>query len=144
MPSAWSRTAFLARVRRGCPERLAIPPDLPAALGYDAVGIPAEHGQRIIDALPRIGCVFADSRRWWWIVPSGSHIDVAWPDVTQYAVGGLITARAAPGPARPSPGPRLIHRPADSPYTPPLPLYFAACHLAGTPCGPPVVTVPRR
>jgi hypothetical protein len=110
------------RAPRGCRRRLVLPPDLPAALGCDAVGIPAEHGQRIVDALPRIGCVFADDRHWWWIVPSGSHLGVVWPGFTQYSVGAQLTTA-------PSHDPRLIHRPHDSPYTPPLPLYFAACHI---------------
>ncbi|WP_329310917.1 hypothetical protein [Streptomyces sp. NBC_01262] len=132
MPSFWPRPPLLSHTRtsprapRGCRRRLVLPPDLPAALGCDAVGIPAEHGQRIIEALPRIGCVFADERRWWWIVPSGSHLGVTWPGFTQYAVG----ARLATPPGQ---DPRLIHRPHDSPYTSPLPLYFVTCHLgAGT------------
>jgi hypothetical protein len=125
------RPPFLSRDRRGCRERrLAIPSDLPVPLGCDAVGMPAEHGQRIIDALPRTGCVFADDRRWWWIVPSGSHIGVVWPGFTRYAVGARVAAPLDRGSGRFSHCPRLIHRADDSPYTPPLPLYFVARHIA--------------
>jgi hypothetical protein len=117
------------------PARLAIPPEFSAGLGYDAVGTSPEHGERIMDCLPRVGCVFADEERWWWIVPSGSHIGVTWPTSTSYAVGArladpswtraLLRSRSA--------RPRLIHRPeGDSPYTPPIPLYFLACRLAGS------------
>jgi hypothetical protein len=117
------------------PARLAIPAELSAGLGYDAVGTSPEHGQRIMDCLPRVGCVFADDERWWWIVPSGSHIGVTWPASTSYAVGArladpswtrsLLRSRSA--------RPRLIHRPeGDSPYTPPIPLYFLTCRLAGS------------
>nr|WP_168516927.1 hypothetical protein [Streptomyces sp. S1D4-11]QIZ01422.1 hypothetical protein HEP87_06565 [Streptomyces sp. S1D4-11] len=117
------------------PARLAIPAELSADLGYDAVGTSPEHGHRIMDCLPRVGCVFADDERWWWIVPSGSHIGVTWPAATSYAVGArladpswtrsLLRSRSA--------RPRLIHRPeGDSPYTPPIPLYFLTCRLAGS------------
>lgn len=117
------------------PARLAIPPEFSAGLGYDAVGTSPEHGERIMDCLPRVGCVFADEERWWWIVPSGSHIGVTWPTSTSYAVGArladpswtraLLRSRSA--------RPRLLHRPeGDSPYTPPIPLYFLACRLAGS------------
>lgn len=110
--------------------RLAIPSNLSATLGYDAVGMPAEQGKLVMDCLPRVGCVFTDDRRWWWIVPSGSHIGVVWPSFTTYAVGAYVTAGPAPE-ARPH-RPALIHHPrGDSPYTPPIPLYFVTCHIAG-------------
>jgi hypothetical protein len=117
------------------PARLAIPPEFSAGLGYDAVGTSPEHGERIMDCLPRVGCVFADEERWWWIVPSGSHIGVTWPTSTSYAVGARLAdpswTRALPRSR--SARPRLFHRPeGDSPYTPPIPLYFLACRLAGS------------
>ncbi|WP_405534909.1 hypothetical protein OG787_09510 [Streptomyces sp. NBC_00075] len=106
-----------------------------ATLGCDAVGTPREHGQRIMDSLPRVGCVFADDQRWWWIVPSGSHIGVTWPPSTRYVVGAQLAdpSWTRTRPASPSVRPRLIHSPeGDSPYTPPIPLYFLACRLAGS------------
>ncbi|UIX35328.1 hypothetical protein [Streptomyces sp. GQFP] len=111
-------------------------PALPAErLGCDAVGTPREHGRRIMDSLPRVGCVFADDQRWWWIVPSGSHIGVTWPPSTRYVVGAQLAdpSWTRTRPASPSVRPRLIHSPeGDSPYTPPIPLYFLACRLAGS------------
>lgn len=108
---------------------LPIPDDLSGGLGHDAVGTTPEHGRRIMECLPRIGCVFADDRQWWWVVPTGSQIGVAWPSSTRYAVGATLTGWRGRGPAGRI---RLIHRPDhDSPYTPPLPLYFLTCRLAG-------------
>lgn len=129
------RTYIPAAPPHESPARLAIPAELSAGLGCDAVGTSPEHGERIMDCLPRVGCVFADDERWWWIVPSGSHIGVTWPSSTSYAVGArladpswtraLLRSRSA--------RPRLIHRPeGDSPYTPPIPLYFLTCRLAGS------------
>ncbi|AJE43097.1 hypothetical protein [Streptomyces nodosus] len=123
---------------RGRGGRLALPPEVIASLGYDAVGIPREHGERIKRSLPRVGCVFADDLRWWWIVPSGSDIGVTWPPSTSYAVDARLgfgdPASADPSWSGPRNGqPLLIHRPdGDSPYTPPIPLYFLACRLAGS------------
>jgi hypothetical protein len=114
--------------------RLVIPAELSASLGCDAVSTPAEHGVRIMNCLPRVGCVFVLGRKWWWIVPAGSHIDVRWPPGSGYTVGTCVPGTSwTRAPGRPSsPVPRLIHRPeAGPPYTPPLPLYFLACHLAG-------------
>lgn len=122
--------------------RLVLPEGLTATLGHDAVGTPRDHGERIMNRLPRVGCVFADDFRWWWIVPSGSQIDVTWPPSTSYAVDACVGRPPAPvGGVRPVDpswsGPRpdspvLIHRPdGDCPYTPPIPLYFLACRLAG-------------
>ncbi|MET8633998.1 hypothetical protein ACWEQ2_33630 [Streptomyces sp. NPDC004096] len=122
--------------------RLALPHELTAALGYDAVGLPREHGERVMASLPRVGCVFADDLRWWWIVPAGSDIGVTWPATTSYAIGAYLgpavpeagSCLADPSWSGPRPDrPALIHRPAgDSPYTPPIPLYFLACRLAGS------------
>ncbi|WP_330287097.1 hypothetical protein [Streptomyces sp. NBC_00576] len=115
--------------------RLVLPARLTAGLGCDAVGTPREHGQRIMDSLPRVGCVFADDQRWWWIVPSGSHLGVTWPPSTRYVVGAQLAdpSWTRTRPASPSARPRLIHSPeGDSPYTPPIPLYVVACRLAGS------------
>ncbi|MFD5573502.1 hypothetical protein [Streptomyces cadmiisoli] len=115
--------------------RLLIPTRLSTSLGYDAVGTPGEYGPRIMDRLPRVGCVFADDRHWWWIVPAGSHEGVVWPSPTAYAVGARM-ADPSWTPARPKPRadmPRLIHSPSEgSPYTPPIPLYFLICRLTGS------------
>ncbi|CAL9658444.1 hypothetical protein [Streptomyces sp. NPDC090994] len=126
---------------RQCPpehtERLRIPARLSADLGYDAVGLPREHGEHIMDRLPRVGCVFGDDRRWWWIVPSGSQIGVVWPPGTTYAVGARVADPSWTSTHRPKPGadrPGLIHAPrTGSPYTPPIPLYVLTCRLAGGP-----------
>ncbi|MEU8352682.1 hypothetical protein [Streptomyces sp. NPDC048845] len=82
-------------------------------------------------SLPRIGCVYADDQRCWWIVPAGSDIDVDWPPGTSYAVGARVTPPNVMGPPRRRP--RMIHHPhGGSPYTPPIPLYVLTCHLTGT------------
>ncbi|MDN0197900.1 hypothetical protein [Streptomyces sp. S.PNR 29] len=129
------RPPRLAPVLCDRPGRLTIPEQLPTSLGYDAVGTPWEHGERIMDRLPRVGCVFADDLRWWWIVPAGSHIGVTWPPSTSYAIGAHMAdpswtrTRPKPGPGHP----RLLHAPeSGSPYTPPIPLYFLTCRLAGS------------
>ncbi|MER6164514.1 hypothetical protein ABT188_07980 [Streptomyces violaceorubidus] len=122
-----------ARRPRPGPAPLSLPAGVRAGLGHDAVGTPASHGERILARLPRAGCVFADEGRWWWIVPSGSDIGVAWPSSAPYVAGDPSWTRARPG-ARAAPGPRLIHGPdGDSPYTAPIPLYFLVCRLAGVP-----------
>ncbi|KPH99291.1 hypothetical protein OK074_6103 [Actinobacteria bacterium OK074] len=122
-----------ARPADGSARRLVLPVEPPAGPGYDAVGTSSEHGERIMACLPRVGCVFADDRRWWWIVPSGSHIGVEWPPGTTYLVGADLADPSWTGGRTPESGrPHLIHRPADdSPYTPPIPLYFLTCRLAG-------------
>ncbi|MFJ6071095.1 hypothetical protein ACIQFU_09655 [Streptomyces sp. NPDC093065] len=125
-------TARPPRRRSPGPVSLRLPPGLRAGLGHDAVGTSASHGERILDRLPRAGCVFADGARWWWIVPSGSDIGVAWPFGTHYVVGDPSWTR--PRPADRPAGARLIHGPdGDSPYTAPIPLYFLVCGLAGVP-----------
>ncbi|MFH8441949.1 hypothetical protein ACH4D3_12045 [Streptomyces sp. NPDC018026] len=119
------------RRRRPGPAPLSLPAGLRAELGHDAVGTSASHGEHILARLPRAGCVFADEGRWWWIVPAGSDIGIAWPSGTHYAVGDPSWTRPRPDGGRPA-GPQLVHGPdGDSPYTAPLPLYFLACGLAG-------------
>ncbi|MFI6638192.1 hypothetical protein [Streptomyces sp. NPDC050504] len=102
--------------------RLPLPLALPATLGSDAVGVPARHGERLLDHLPRAGCVFADAGWWWWIVPAGSDLDLDWPPPVRYSSGAYVP----PG------SPRLVH-PSDgaTPYTPPIPLYLTVCQVLG-------------
>ncbi|MEV6399457.1 hypothetical protein AB0M39_32505 [Streptomyces sp. NPDC051907] len=105
--------------------RLVLPPTLPATMGCDAVGVPARYGFRLLDRLPRNGCVFADTNWWWWIVPAGSDLELIWPLPSHYARGACV----------PAVSPRLIRSPdtrGASPYTPPIPLYLMACQLTGT------------
>lgn len=110
--------------------RLTLPPSLPAALGCDAVGVPARYGFRLMSRLPGNGCVFADTDWWWWIVPAGSDADLRWPLPSCYAADAYVPDRR----------PRLIHRPdTTSPYTPPIPLYLMICQLTGV---APAWTVP--
>ncbi|MER6995616.1 hypothetical protein [Streptomyces sp. NPDC000410] len=126
-------TGLLGRRRDLAPEqvvRLDVPPGLPTTLGYDAVGVPARHGFRLLARLPRTGCVYADTDWWWWIVPAGSDQDLTWPLPSCYSPGGYVPAR----------DPRLIHWPDDgTPYTPPIPLYLMVCQITGT---APAWTVP--
>ncbi|MFE5488278.1 hypothetical protein [Streptomyces sp. NPDC056527] len=103
--------------------RLVVPPGFRTALGCDAVGVPARHGFRILSRLPAKGCVYADTDWWWWLVPTGSDLELTWPMPACYAPGAEIPDRR----------PRLIHRPdGTSPYTPPIPLYLLCCQLTGT------------
>ncbi|GEC05604.1 hypothetical protein SSP24_32590 [Streptomyces spinoverrucosus] len=133
-PPRSAATLHPAPVRQDHP-RLPIPPHLATSLGHDAVGTPVEHGESILNALPRVGCVFGDDRHWWWIVPAGSHIGITWPPSTTYAIGAGMRDPSWTA-TRPKPGtdhPRLIHSPMDgSPYTPPIPLYFLTCRLTGS------------
>ncbi|MFI6698028.1 hypothetical protein ACIBJC_03490 [Streptomyces sp. NPDC050509] len=123
------RTA-LQRLARGLRDtttprgiELPLPATLPASLGCDAVGVPAEHGFRLMARLPRTGCVFADTDWWWWIVPAGSDLDLTWPSPARYISGTKV----------PAVHPKLIHWPqAPTPYTPPIPFYLMVCQLSGT------------
>lgn len=120
-----TRGRFSGGCARGRRERvrLPLPPTLAATLGYDAVGVPARHGFRLMARLSRPGCVFSDGDWWWWIVPAGSDQDLTWPAPARYAAGGYV----------PRAQPRLIRHPgAGAPYTPPIPLYLMVCQLAGT------------
>ncbi|MGW0993742.1 hypothetical protein [Streptomyces sp. NPDC002520] len=104
------------------PLRLSVPEGMTAPLGCDAVAVPDRIGQQIVPRLPRVGCVYTDGTRWWWIVPSDSDYALPWPKPAHYAPGALAP-RAA----------RLIHRPEGTvPYTPPIPLYLALCRVTGT------------
>ncbi|MFI6346077.1 hypothetical protein [Streptomyces sp. NPDC050560] len=119
-------TATAARRRGRHRERLPLPQGAPAALGYDAVGIPQDDAARVMRRLSpsRAGCVFSLGELWWWIVPAGSHIDIAWPESTTYSVDAYVPS---------GPRPRLVHRPdGDSPYTSPILLYIVTCQIAGT------------
>jgi hypothetical protein len=103
--------------------RLALPSALVANLGFDAVGVPARYGFRLLGRLPRNGCVFADNDWWWWIVPAGSDLELTWPLPSHYAREAYV----------PGTNPRLIRWPdGTSPYTPPIPLYLMACQITGT------------
>ncbi|MFJ9525238.1 hypothetical protein GTX53_11990 [Streptomyces sp. SID5594] len=111
-----------AEESRGGRVQLSLPPSMSASLGCDAVGVPARHGFRLMSHLPRTGCVFAEADRWWWIVPSGSDLDLDWPEQVTYAAGALVRAVR----------PRLIHAPdSRTPYTPPIPLYLMVCQVTG-------------
>jgi hypothetical protein len=96
-----------------------------APLGCDTVAVPAVYGRRVMERLPRVGCVYGDGASWWWIVPSDSDVALEWPAPARYAVGALVRDAQRP--------PTLIHRPEGTvPYTPPIPLYVALCCLTGT------------
>ncbi|MFH8793215.1 hypothetical protein [Streptomyces sp. NPDC017941] len=110
--------------------RLAVPAGMRQPLGCDAVAVPAEFGPRLLARLPRVGCVYEDGPRWWWIVPVDSDEALEWPPAAYYSRGALL-----PDSTR---EPVLVHRPEDPegpgtavPYTPPIPLYLALCRLAG-------------
>ncbi|MEI5099950.1 hypothetical protein RB200_17040 [Streptomyces sp. PmtG] len=108
--------------------RLAVPAGMGQPLGCDAVATPAEFGPRLLERLPRVGCVYEDGPRWWWIVPAESDEDLRWPPSTLYSPGAVL-----PDPAR---EPVLVHRPQGAvPYTPPIPLYVTLCQLSGAVTG---------
>ncbi|MDX2541216.1 hypothetical protein ACOT81_11220 [Streptomyces sp. WI04-05B] len=123
----------LMRVKRGlhgpphqrAPLRLPIPAGMTAPLGCDAVAVPARFGPQILPRLPRVGCVYADSGHWWWLVPADSDYALEWPAPAQYATGAVVLDATRVPP--------LLHRPQDTlPYTPPIPLYLALCQVTGT------------
>ncbi|MGQ4385978.1 hypothetical protein [Streptomyces sp. SAS_270] len=133
---AGSRTAqvlsldTLVRLKRGqrssgALRRLVLPDGMTVPLGCDAVATPAHLGPIVLPRLPRVGCVYADRSRWWWIVPADSDVALEWPESTHYATGALLPD---------SPGvPALIHTPNGTvPYTPPIPLYLALCRVTDT------------
>ncbi|MFF9404496.1 hypothetical protein ACF1B0_03020 [Streptomyces anandii] len=109
------------------PRRLTVPEGMTAPLGCDAVGVPAELGPLLMPRLPRVGCVHADEKHWWWIVPADSDYALCWPAPAHYATGAVLPD--APSAALPE----LLHRPDGKvPYTPPIPLYLALCRITGT------------
>ncbi|MFP3990576.1 hypothetical protein U9R90_24550 [Streptomyces sp. E11-3] len=102
-----------------------LPDGMTTPLGCDAVGVPEALGPQLRELLPRVGCVYTDGTRWWWIVPSGSELALDWPMPARYAAGGLVPAAA--GALRP------VHQAAGAvPYTPPIPLYLALCRVTET------------
>ncbi|MFF0000282.1 hypothetical protein [Streptomyces avermitilis] len=120
----------LVRLRRGqqgpaSSGRLPIPEGMTLPLGCDAVAVPAHLGPLLMPRLPRVGCVYADSAYWWWIVPADSDVAVEWPAPAHYATGAVV-------PVTPC-APALVHRPDGIlPYTPPIPLYLALCRVMDT------------
>nr|WP_246620704.1 hypothetical protein [Streptomyces corallincola] len=101
--------------------RPPMPEGMTSPLGCDSVAVPDRLGPLVVPRLPRVGCVYADGSRWWWIVPSDSDIALPWPAPAHYATGAPVPATA-----------RLIHRPDGTvPYTPPIPLYLALCRVTG-------------
>ncbi|MEY9489319.1 hypothetical protein RKD26_005113 [Streptomyces calvus] len=115
------------RQTRGAPLRLPVPDGMTTPMGCDAVAVPALLGQQVIPRLPRVGCVYADETHWWWLVPSDSDYALQWPAPARYAVGAILPDTGT------SVLPDLVHRPDGTlPYTPPIPLYLALCHLTGT------------
>ncbi|MEU1019966.1 hypothetical protein ABZ383_24550 [Streptomyces sp. NPDC005900] len=108
------------------PVRLDLPAGMTEPLGCDAVAVPASLGPRLMSRLPRVGCVYEDGPRWWWIVPADSDVAMEWPAPVAYSAGAVVRD----GGHRP---PVLINRPeGDVPYTPPIPLYLALCRATGT------------
>ena len=92
-------------------------------LGCDAVAMPAEFGPRLLERLPRVGCVYEDGPRWWWIVPADSDVALQWPPSAFYSPGAVV-----PDATR---EPVLVHRPEGSvPYPPPSPLYLGLGRLS--------------
>ncbi|MGV9254732.1 hypothetical protein [Streptomyces sp. NPDC003697] len=111
----------------GVSHRLAVPEGMTAPLGCDAVAVPVRIGPRVMPLLPRVGCVYADEAHWWWLVPSDSDYALEWPAPAHYATGAVLPEAPETRP------PGLIHRPDGTvPYTPPIPLYLALCHLTGS------------
>ncbi|MET7901484.1 hypothetical protein [Streptomyces sp. NPDC005336] len=132
--TGFARDRFRQRGSRSEPggRRLQLPPALRAGREYDAVGVAERHGSRVMDLLPRAGCVLADAGRWWWIVPPQSDVGVTWPPLARYAVGAQVTGASEGRTGRAGEEPRLVHWPRDNePYTHPLLLHIAVCAAAG-------------
>ncbi len=118
------------RQRAGAPAptplRLHLPEGMTEPLGCDAVSVPARLGPRLMDRLPRVGCVYEDGPRWWWIVPADSDVAMEWPAPVAYSAGAVVRDAGCRRPV-------LINRPEGGvPYTPPIPLYLALCGETGT------------
>ncbi|MET9257128.1 hypothetical protein [Streptomyces sp. NPDC003717] len=127
LPLALDTLVRLTRRRHtpGVPLRLSVPEGMTAPLGCDAVATPATLGAQLVPRLPRVGCVYADRGRWWWLVPSDSDYALDWPAPARYAADAVV-------PDTPD-APQLLYRPdGPVPYTPPIPLYLALCRLTGT------------
>ncbi|MBW5425776.1 hypothetical protein GKQ77_30150, partial [Streptomyces sp. BG9H] len=108
------------------PLRLDLPEGMTEPLGRDAVAVPAALGPRLMSRLPRVGCVYEDGPRWWWIVPADSDVAMEWPSPAAYSAGAVVRDGGRRAPV-------LINRPeGDVPYTPPIPLYLALCRATGT------------
>lgn len=108
------------------PLRLDLPEGMTEPLGCDAVAVPAALGPRLMSRLPRVGCVYEDGPRWWWIVPADSDVAMEWPAAAAYSAGAVVRDGGRRRPV-------LINRPdGDVPYTPPIPLYLALCRATGT------------
>ncbi|WP_237773566.1 MULTISPECIES: hypothetical protein [Streptomyces] len=106
------------------PQRLDLPEGMTQPLGCDAVAVPAALGPGLMDRLPRVGCVYEDGPRWWWIVPADSDVAMEWPAPVSYSAGAVVRDAWR--------RPVLINRPdGDVPYTPPIPLYLALCRVTG-------------
>ncbi|MEU9790146.1 hypothetical protein AB0E27_05885 [Streptomyces sparsogenes] len=117
--------------RLGRRRRLELPPPLAADAGYDAVALPERQGRQVMELLPRAGCVYSASGRWWWIVPPRSDSGLNWPQIAEYSVGAVLTG-APERPNAAAESPRLVHRPEGTvPYTHPLVLHIAVCAVAG-------------
>ncbi|MFI9216429.1 hypothetical protein [Streptomyces werraensis] len=120
------------RLTPGAPRRLLVPDGMTAPMGCDAVAVPARFGPLVLPRLPRVGCVYADAARWWWLVPSDSDYALEWPAPAHYAAGAVLPDDS-PADADAAGLPGLIHRPDGTlPYTPPIPLYLALCRITGT------------
>jgi hypothetical protein len=109
-----------------------VPPGFPSGAHCDVVETSARHGLRILGRLPGAGCVLAEGDRWYWIVPTGSDVDVAWPPLARYLVDAAVLVpsrdlgRGEPG------GAEVVHPSGHrAPYTHPILLYFAVCCVAG-------------
>ncbi|MEE4542449.1 hypothetical protein V2S66_10800 [Streptomyces sp. V4-01] len=112
--------------------RVPVPPGFPSGARCDVVETSARHGLRVLGRLPGAGCVLADGDRWYWAVPTGSDVDVAWPQPARYLVDAALLV-----PSRDlgcgEPGDREVVHPSGhrAPYTHPILLYFAVCCVAG-------------
>ncbi|MBL1095603.1 hypothetical protein [Streptomyces coffeae] len=121
-----------SRPEPGGRRRLALPSPLRTGRDYDAVGLAERDGRRVMELLPRAGCVLAHGGRWWWIVPPQSDVGVEWPPIALYAVGGMVSGGSEGRAGGADEEPRLVHAPDDrEPYTHPLLLHIAVCAVAG-------------
>ncbi|MEK8169578.1 hypothetical protein NKH77_06520 [Streptomyces sp. M19] len=66
------------------------------------MGLADADARRVMELLPRVGCVLADAGRWWWLVPSQSDIGIAWPPMARYEVGAFVPRPRRPGRSGPA------------------------------------------